>query len=520
MGELLHYHRFQMLMEGGLSFDLYFSLKLSSNLHGNLPQDIGLTLPNLKVFAGGVNKFTGHIPISLSNCSALEVLDFAKNDLIGTIPDTLRRLRNVYRIEKCELHSSSYGIRLLELFTGKRPTDDMFKDGLSIHKFVEMALPNHVVDIVDPSLLFEDDDVSVSLPGYGNETDHLALLHLKSKIIQDPLRIMNSWNDSIHFCNWVGITCDSSTKQVMILNLDSLKLAGSIPPSIGNLTYLIGINLHLNLTYNYIGRKIPTNVTHCKELTTFHVHNNKLIGPVPVQLSSLSKLVIFNIGGNNFSGTIPPWIGNFSSLYDLTLGKNKFQGSIPEELGLLTGLGRFQLHGNLRPDVGITMPNLGIFAGLTDLRAIFPNHCQIVLNLSLKGNEFEVTIPQTLESLRGLEEMDVSLNNLSGLIPKFLGQLSTLKFDNLSCNNFEGELPSQGIFSNATVVSVLGNDKLCGGIPKLLLPPCLKEKRNSIKKLFTRKVVVPVICAAILLAVMLCFLVNYTIRRPITKSST
>ncbi|GJR39254.1 kinase-like domain-containing protein, partial [Tanacetum coccineum] len=35
----------------------------------------------------------------------------------------------------------SFGILLLELMTGKKPTDDMFNEGLSIHKFVSMALP-------------------------------------------------------------------------------------------------------------------------------------------------------------------------------------------------------------------------------------------------------------------------------------------------------------------------------------------------------------------------------------------
>ncbi|CAL2259886.1 unnamed protein product [Prunus armeniaca] len=44
------------------------------------------------------------------------------------------------------------------MFTGKRPTDDMFKDGLSIHQFTAMALPDHATDIVEPSLLFETDD--------------------------------------------------------------------------------------------------------------------------------------------------------------------------------------------------------------------------------------------------------------------------------------------------------------------------------------------------------------------------
>ncbi|RXI01421.1 hypothetical protein DVH24_014770, partial [Malus domestica] len=57
----------------------------------------------------------------------------------------------------------SYGILLVEMFTGKRPTDDMFKDGLSIYHFAAMALPEHVMDVVDPSLLIDleaDGDVN------------------------------------------------------------------------------------------------------------------------------------------------------------------------------------------------------------------------------------------------------------------------------------------------------------------------------------------------------------------------
>ncbi|KAJ0086288.1 hypothetical protein Patl1_07625 [Pistacia atlantica] len=43
------------------------------------------------------------------------------------------------------------------MFTGKRPTDDMFKDDLNIHRFVSMAFPNQIMDIVNPSLLFEEE---------------------------------------------------------------------------------------------------------------------------------------------------------------------------------------------------------------------------------------------------------------------------------------------------------------------------------------------------------------------------
>ncbi|KAL6654676.1 hypothetical protein ACP70R_008141 [Stipagrostis hirtigluma subsp. patula] len=47
----------------------------------------------------------------------------------------------------------SYGIILLEMLTGKRPTDDMFKDGLNLHKLVESAFPQNLGEILDNSLI-------------------------------------------------------------------------------------------------------------------------------------------------------------------------------------------------------------------------------------------------------------------------------------------------------------------------------------------------------------------------------
>ena len=47
----------------------------------------------------------------------------------------------------------SYGIFLLEMFLGKRPIDVMFEDGLNLHKFAKTALPNWLVQTIDPILL-------------------------------------------------------------------------------------------------------------------------------------------------------------------------------------------------------------------------------------------------------------------------------------------------------------------------------------------------------------------------------
>ncbi|XP_058110114.1 probable LRR receptor-like serine/threonine-protein kinase At3g47570 [Magnolia sinica] len=54
----------------------------------------------------------------------------------------------------------SYGIFLLEMITGKGPTNDMFKDNLTLHHFVKLALPERVMEIVEPRLLEEEAEVS------------------------------------------------------------------------------------------------------------------------------------------------------------------------------------------------------------------------------------------------------------------------------------------------------------------------------------------------------------------------
>ncbi|KAJ8629211.1 hypothetical protein MRB53_022534 [Persea americana] len=47
----------------------------------------------------------------------------------------------------------SYGILLLEIFTGKKPTDEIFNGSLSLHQFAKLALPERVMEIVDQNLL-------------------------------------------------------------------------------------------------------------------------------------------------------------------------------------------------------------------------------------------------------------------------------------------------------------------------------------------------------------------------------
>ncbi|XBI11283.1 hypothetical protein VPH35_138374 [Triticum aestivum] len=53
----------------------------------------------------------------------------------------------------------SSGVIILEMLTGKRPTDEMFKDGLTLYKFVEKSFPQKIEEILDPRIV----------PGYRGE---------------------------------------------------------------------------------------------------------------------------------------------------------------------------------------------------------------------------------------------------------------------------------------------------------------------------------------------------------------
>ncbi|BFG36114.1 hypothetical protein CerSpe_223880 [Prunus speciosa] len=78
---------------------MYVFSVFDNQLHGELPPNIGIHLPNLQEFYGGANKFTGTIPTSLSNSSRLRMLDLRQNGLIGTLPAaTLGRLQRLVRI--------------------------------------------------------------------------------------------------------------------------------------------------------------------------------------------------------------------------------------------------------------------------------------------------------------------------------------------------------------------------------------------------------------------------------------
>ncbi|KAG0529812.1 hypothetical protein BDA96_05G129500 [Sorghum bicolor] len=62
----------------------------------------------------------------------------------------------------------SFGIVLLELFTGLTPTEDMFRDGLTLQKHAENVFPGMLMNIIDPILVSDEEGHACTSQGVKN----------------------------------------------------------------------------------------------------------------------------------------------------------------------------------------------------------------------------------------------------------------------------------------------------------------------------------------------------------------
>ncbi|KAI8012837.1 LRR receptor-like serine/threonine-protein kinase EFR [Camellia lanceoleosa] len=150
-------------------------LALAANdLWGNLPSDVGVTLPNLLGFNFCINKFTGTIP-GTADQSSISSTRGVKGS-VGYIPpeyglgEKPSTAGDVY----------SYGITLLELFTGKIPTDEIFTGGLSLKEWVKMAFPASIEQVLDQDLLPNKGSLCHEGKSLSPEAQHDCLIELLS----------------------------------------------------------------------------------------------------------------------------------------------------------------------------------------------------------------------------------------------------------------------------------------------------------------------------------------------------
>ncbi|XP_062202767.1 probable LRR receptor-like serine/threonine-protein kinase At3g47570 [Phragmites australis] len=121
-----------------------------NSLMGEIPANLS-SLPELEVLDVGANQLSGAVPPSFGSLSKLTYLGLYLNNLAGGIPPSLE-----YGMDgKASIQGDvySYGVLLLEMFTGKRPTDSLFQGGKTLQSYVSACHPDRIMEIVDPTVL-------------------------------------------------------------------------------------------------------------------------------------------------------------------------------------------------------------------------------------------------------------------------------------------------------------------------------------------------------------------------------
>ena len=105
--------------------------------------------------------------------------------------------------------------------------------------------------------------------------------------MKDPQSVLvNNWSITYPVCSWIGISCGAGRHRVTALYLSTMGLQGTIPPHLGNLSFLVYLN----------------------------ISHNKFHGHLPNELGQLRRLRFFSVTNNTLSGSFPPWIGVLSRL--------------------------------------------------------------------------------------------------------------------------------------------------------------------------------------------------------------
>eukprot|EP00253_Pinus_taeda_P007379 PITA_07379 len=304
--------------------------------------------------------------------------------------------------------------------------------------------------------------------------DIAALQVFKSSVTHDPSQALANWDVANHVCNWTGVTCHPKKLRVSGLNLYNMSIQGTIPPHLGNVSFLGVLNLAYNsfsgtipkelgklrrlkgllLTKNKLISSIPEALKDCTALRLLYLPFNNLNGSIPSGLGQLQNLRNLSLHGNGLTGKVPKSLGNCSALEVLSLGDNSLSGTIPSQFGLLTriktlALGANQLSGGIPPSL----------LNCTQLRLLF-----------LYDNRISGEIPSEMAAkLSNLENLSVFSNRLTGKVPESLGNCSALETLDLGNNLLSGTVPSQlGLLVRMQYMS-LGENQFSGGIPPSLL---------------------------------------------------
>ncbi|CAN1813403.1 Receptor-like protein 7 [Linum perenne] len=381
------------------------------------------SLPNLKVLSLANCSLSGPLDPSISKLQSLSILELDDNNFSSPIPNSLAELKNLtlLRLRNCELIGTfpqkiAQSLTLLEILDlSNNHLQGPIPRSLSLPNLKVLSLSNcSLSGPIDPSLsklqslsILELDynNFSSQIPDSLAELKNLTTLNLSSNNFDGPIPEV------------IG-----KFKAIEVLNLSHNAFSGEIPSEFGNLSNVES----LDLSHNKLTGKIPNELTGLTFLSCMDLSGNNLVGTFPKKIAqSLTLLEYLDLSNNHLQGPIPRSLSELPSLYTLLLSSNRFRGSVQ--------LSWFQTLQNLTV-LDLSYNNLTVDASINNSSpsSTFPQ----LETLGLASCNLR-TFPE-LGNLSELSVLHLSDNNISGVVPRWIMESTTLVHLNLSHNNLVG----------------------------------------------------------------------------------
>ncbi|PQP93553.1 putative LRR receptor-like serine/threonine-protein kinase [Prunus yedoensis var. nudiflora] len=289
----------------------------SNQLWGEIPSNIGHTLPNLLYFRNCFNLLTGNIPMSLHNVSGIRSIRMSNNFLKGTVPPGLSNLPFLETYNIGFNRIVSYGDDGLNFITSL--TNSTRLNYLAIDE-------NHLQGVIPESI--------------GNLSKVLSKLYIGGN------RIYGNVPASI-----------GQLSGLALLNVSYNSISGEIPSEIGQLKELQMLGLarnkmsapipnSLDLSDNALSGSIPSSFAKCTSLEELFMARNTLSGSLPNRLAEMRGLEILDLSSNQLSGSILDELKELHALSYLNLSFNHLEGVIPNGGVFVKNTSNVHLEGN------------------------------------------------------------------------------------------------------------------------------------------------------------------------------
>ncbi|KAL4596676.1 hypothetical protein ACB092_12G180400 [Castanea dentata] len=486
------------------------SLDLSYNSYSPFKQLLELKKPNFNSLVQNLTNLihldltmviiSSPIPNVLANMSSLTSLSLPCCGLLGNFPTGMFQLPNLQILEL------SYNPDLIGYFPNFywRSPLKYFKV-LNTRFFGE--IPTSIGNLKSLEYLnLRDCDFSDNSLIRGQLPSSFANL---TQLTRLALSIINLSSETSSWLN--------KNSKITHLNLRSNNLRGEIPPSLANWTQLSA----LELSSNQLTGSIPLWLMNLTKLTQLSLASNKLQGPIPSSISKLKNLQYLDLYSNNLSGTVD--LNTLFMLKNLmylrlsfnqlsVLTKTNSSASPPKLISLWLAscnLGQFPKF--LQGQDGLIYPQWfwkistqtllyldladNFLTGFDQPPSVLPWSSLLALNMSsnrlsgslpvppfstllytISENSLSGEIPSLICNLSLLQVLDLSGNNLGGMIPRCLSNFSSsLSILKLGRNNFHGTIPQTWTSASKLRMIDLGQNKFNGQVPRSMVRCALLE---------------------------------------------